>query len=242
MAVVRGIFFLIFLSVLFALGLWGCGKAKLGKIEVSPDKEELLVGESVHFKARGFSDKGDEMPDLEFQWSLDSDIGTIDQSGRFKAEKPGQAIITAYAHGLKGTANVNVTPVQVADETAQKESVEFEAVDDTAPETMEIYSTAFEKHKRGPVKLSHLKHSAEYNVACIDCHHDYQDGINMWTPSNPVQSCASCHDPEETKGEVKKLQTAYHTNCKNCHREMVEAEKSEDAPYKTCSGCHEKKE
>lgn len=242
MADVRSIFFLIFLLVLFALGLWGCGEAKLGKIEVSPDKEELLVGESVDFSARGLSDKGDEMPDLEFQWSLDSDIGTIDQSGRFKTEKPGQGIITASAHGLKGTANVTVTPVQVADKTAQEGSVEFEAVDDTSPEVIEIYSTAYEEHKRGPVKLGHLKHFAEYNAACTDCHHDYQDGINIWTPSDPVQSCASCHDPEGTKGEVKKLQTAYHTNCKNCHREMVEAEKSEDAPYKTCSGCHEEKE
>jgi len=242
MANVRSIFLLIFLLVLFALGLWGCGEAKLDKIEISPDKEELLVGGSVDFNAKGFSDKGNEMPDLEFQWSLDSDIGTVDQSGRFKAEKAGQVIITATAHGLKGTANITVVTVQAADKTAQEKSVELEAVDSIATEVIEIYSTAFAEHKRGPVKLNHLKHFAEYNVACIDCHHDYQDGINMWTPSDPVQSCALCHDPEETKGEVKKLEIAYHTNCKNCHREMVETEKSEDLPYKICSGCHEKKE
>ncbi|MGE5838388.1 MAG: cytochrome c3 family protein, partial [Deltaproteobacteria bacterium] len=29
----------------------------------------------------------------------------------------------------------------------------------------------YKDDKRGPVKLSHKKHSADYNVACTECHH-----------------------------------------------------------------------
>jgi cytochrome c peroxidase len=44
------------------------------------------------------------------------------------------------------------------------------------PEVIKIYDESFKDHKKGPVTFSHKKHSAEYKVACTECHHNYQDG------------------------------------------------------------------
>ncbi|MFC1891273.1 cytochrome c3 family protein [Thermodesulfobacteriota bacterium] len=204
---------LVLLLIFFLMGFWGCSDDEPDKIEITQEKEALQVEEKVALKAVDLSDKGDGMPDQESQQDPDNDIKKSDQSGLPVAEKAVQP--GSKMPGLS---------------------------DDAPPEVIEIYSSAFEEYKKGPVKLSHLKHFAEYNVACIDCHHDYQDGKNVWIPTAPVESCASCHDPKETKGDVKKLQTAYHTNCKNCHKEMLEEGKSEDAPYKKCADCHEDKD
>lgn len=134
--------------------------------------------------------------------------------------------------------DIDLSTLDPSSKSTEEKSVMPGKDGDAPPEVIEIKSPAFEKYKKGSVNLSHLKHFAEYNVACIDCHHDYQDGRNVWIPSAPVQPCSSCHDPKETKGDVKKLQIAYHANCKNCHKEMIEADKSEDAPYKKCGDCH----
>ena len=107
------------------------------------------------------------------------------------------------------------------------------------PDEVIIEGDSYAKDKKGPVKLSHKKHSVEYKVACDDCHHDYQDGKNVWTAEAPVKDCVECHDPAESVGNVKKLQTAYHNNCKKCHKQVNKEGK--EAPAKKCNDCHEKK-
>ena len=238
----RSIYLLFFLWILIPLSFSGCGEATLDKIDIYPDSDELLAGESTAFKAQALSNKGDEMPGLEFQWSLDRDIGVIDQSGRFKAITPGQGTITVSAQGITGTANVVVKRRQAEGKTGQPEMPEAEVVDSAIYNVIAIYNQSFREHKKVPVILSHKKHFTEHNILCTECHHDYKDGKNVWVKTDPVKSCDTCHDPEQDKEEVKKLQTAYHTNCKNCHKELVESGKSEDAPYKSCSGCHKERE
>ena len=106
------------------------------------------------------------------------------------------------------------------------------------PDEVTIENEGYKKDKKGPVKLSHKKHTEEYKVACTDCHHDYQDGNNVWKEGDPVQKCSACHNPLKKEGEVKKLQNAYHRNCKNCHKALEEGKK---APFKKCTECHQKK-
>ena len=53
------------------------------------------------------------------------------------------------------------------------------AADD--PETVVIKDPAFTKYKKGPVTLSHKKHSTDYGVQCKDCHHVYEDGVKTVT-------------------------------------------------------------
>lgn len=111
-----------------------------------------------------------------------------------------------------------------------------------------IYDIAFKKKRYGAIKFSHKKHQDEYKnpkgeaITCTECHHDYQDGKkNVWKEGQPVQLCVECHDPNKSDGEKKKLQLAFHENCKGCHEEVVKAGIAEDAPYKKCVKCMGKK-
>jgi len=102
-----------------------------------------------------------------------------------------------------------------------------------------ISNEGYKSDKKGPVKFSHKKHIEALKIACTDCHHDYKDGKNVWKEGEPVKKCAACHDPLEKKGDVDKLNTAYHNNCKECHKKAVADGK--EAPYKKCNECHQKK-
>jgi len=109
------------------------------------------------------------------------------------------------------------------------------------PDEVVIDCTGYKKNKKGPVKLTHKKHSVDYKVACTDCHHEYKDGKNVYKEGDPVKKCGDCHDPLKKQGKIHKLQNAYHKNCKNCHKALVKEGKSKKAPFKKCNDCHEKK-
>ncbi|MBW1799898.1 MAG: cytochrome c3 family protein [Deltaproteobacteria bacterium] len=108
------------------------------------------------------------------------------------------------------------------------------------PENVTIENDGYKRDKKGHVKLSHKKHSGDYGSKCTDCHHEYNDGKNVWAEGNPVKKCSECHDPLKKKNKKQyKLQNAYHKNCKNCHKTVNKAGKK--APYKKCNNCHQKK-
>jgi hypothetical protein len=109
------------------------------------------------------------------------------------------------------------------------------------PDNIMIQNEGYKTNKKGPVPLSHKKHSVDYKVACTECHHDYQDGKNVWKEGQPVKKCVDCHDPLAKKGNTDKLQNAFHKNCKNCHKELAKADPGKEVPYKKCNDCHEKK-
>lgn len=110
-----------------------------------------------------------------------------------------------------------------------------------APKETLIKNEGYKSDKKGPVKLSHEKHVKEYGAACDSCHHVYEDGKNVWKEEDPVQKCSECHDPNKNKGNAKRLQLAYHKNCKDCHKEYTEKHPDAKAPYKSCNDCHQKK-
>jgi hypothetical protein len=108
------------------------------------------------------------------------------------------------------------------------------------PEKILIESKGYAEVKKGPVPFNHKKHQTDYKIACTECHHIYKDGKNVWKQGDPVQKCSACHDPNEKKDKVDKLQNAFHKNCKDCHKKEVEEGKVKKAPYKKCNDCHEK--
>ncbi len=103
-------------------------------------------------------------------------------------------------------------------------------------EKIVIDNKGYGKDIKGPVNLNHLKHSKDYNAACTDCHHEYKDGNNVWKGGDAVKTCVSCHDPEKTQEKVLKLQTAFHNNCKDCHKKSGK----DTAPSSKCNDCHAK--
>jgi hypothetical protein len=106
------------------------------------------------------------------------------------------------------------------------------------PDQVSIENKGYKEDKKGPVNLTHKKHVTVYKVACTECHHEFKDGKNIWKEGMPVKKCSACHDFEAKKGNADKLQNAYHKNCKDCHKALVEAGKSQNAPFKKCTECH----
>jgi len=108
-----------------------------------------------------------------------------------------------------------------------------------APDEVVIENKGYAKDTKGPVKLTHKKHHADYKVACAECHHVIKDGKNVWKEGDKVQKCSECHNPEKKEGNVLKLNNAYHNNCKDCHKALEEAGKP-TGPFKKCNDCHQK--
>lgn len=107
------------------------------------------------------------------------------------------------------------------------------------PEDMMIDNEGYEPDRKSPVSFSHLNHAEDYEVSCMQCHHEYRDGENVWNEGDPVKKCIECHSPVENQGEVKKLSIAFHKNCKACHRNLAKEGITKDAPYRQCTDCHE---
>jgi hypothetical protein len=117
----------------------------------------------------------------------------------------------------------------------------------TSLKIIKIYAKLFTEHTKGPVMFTHDKHNKEYNIACNDCHHVYENGKNIWKEGMKVDKCEVCHNEATVKREKtlppdlqkKNLKLAFHNNCRMCHRKIKRENPESKAPT-TCSGCHEK--
>ena len=114
------------------------------------------------------------------------------------------------------------------------------AEEEAMPEEIVIDNPVYETDRKGSVYFSHLGHYDDYDVACEDCHHEYEEAENVWTEGESVKKCEICHDPLESKGNIKKLRIAFHNNCKSCHENLFKEDISEDAPYRSCYDCHKR--
>ena len=102
-----------------------------------------------------------------------------------------------------------------------------------------IENEGYSKDRKGPVKFNHVRHALNDKILCWECHHDYTDKKNNWSPWGTTERCVECHMPSEDMENVPNLQKAYHLNCRNCHK-TLEGPQKKNAPYRTCYGCHEK--
>ncbi|MBN1849525.1 MAG: cytochrome c3 family protein [Deltaproteobacteria bacterium] len=114
-----------------------------------------------------------------------------------------------------------------------------EDVDPQDLDTITINNPDYEKDRKGPVVFPHRKHALDYKVLCWECHHNYDDKANVWSPWDETEKCIACHDPSEADGDIVKLQTAYHLNCKICHTERKILQTEDPLAYRKCTTCHE---
>ncbi|MBN2034101.1 MAG: cytochrome c3 family protein [Deltaproteobacteria bacterium] len=103
-----------------------------------------------------------------------------------------------------------------------------------------INNDDYKSKRRGPVTFTHLKHAKEYGVSCWECHHEFEDNLNIWVPWSDTGRCADCHDPKGDE-EMVGLQKAYHANCRDCHR-VLDKQNKKTGPARGCFGCHEKEQ
>jgi hypothetical protein len=99
-------------------------------------------------------------------------------------------------------------------------------------EVMTLKSDALEPHQRPLVRFSHEKHSE--NIACADCHHDYDEAYNKQGTEGGI--CSDCHQEKATKENPVPLDLAFHKQCKQCH--LFHLNKNTSTGPVMCGGCH----
>jgi cytochrome c553 len=115
------------------------------------------------------------------------------------------------------------------------------------PEVITLKSTLWKEHTKSAVTFHHKKHSAEYKIACTECHHVYKDGKNVWKEGDPVKKCQECHTEPTVTGEMKlppdqkklNLKLAFHNDCQECHKQLKMKDRVKYAKIPTtCAQCH----
>jgi hypothetical protein len=112
------------------------------------------------------------------------------------------------------------------------------------PVEIVINNQGYPQDKRAPVRFPHQDHakSARTDFSCDMCHHDYQNGKNIWTKQDPVKRCAECHPYEKKEGQPRSLRFAYHANCRGCHMSLIYQNIARGMPAQKCEDCHKAKE
>lgn len=90
----------------------------------------------------------------------------------------------------------------------------------------------FMNRERPAAAFPHTLHADDLELDCLDCHHIYKDGENVWDESE-ISDCTACHSLE-ADGKIMSAMKAFHANCKGCHLEQNKG------PV-TCGECHPKK-
>ena len=115
------------------------------------------------------------------------------------------------------------------------------------PEEIAMESDVYSTHTKPIIKFTHAKHAEDYSIGCAECHHDYQDGKNIWKQGDAVLKCSGCHSEAKKAKDVKMSKeeqmkkyhyTAIHANCKGCHTALKKEGK--DTGPTTCTKCHVK--
>ena len=81
------------------------------RVSISPNAYEMFRGDNTTLAAKAYDMNGNQVTSSSFTWaSQNTDIATVDQSGKVTGVSLGKAIITATASGITGQAEVDVLP------------------------------------------------------------------------------------------------------------------------------------
>lgn len=95
----------------------------LTDIRISPDEIRAEAGSEQSFQATGYDVYGNEI-EVEPRWTVDGDIGTVDESGRFRAVKAGDGELVATSGRRAGRASIEVVPSELAEIWVEPETSE----------------------------------------------------------------------------------------------------------------------
>ena len=83
-------------------------KGQLSSIKVIPIKQIVSSGKKLQFKVIGFDIGGNELA-VKPTWSVQKDLGVIDDNGLFVAQKTGTGVVIAKSNDIKAAAEIDVT-------------------------------------------------------------------------------------------------------------------------------------
>lgn len=90
----------------------------------------------------------------------------------------------------------------------------------------------FVGRERPAAVFSHAVHADDLGIDCLECHHIYENGENVWDDSEE-SDCTACHKLE-AEGKKMPAVKAFHANCQGCHKDEAKG------PI-TCGECHPRK-
>ncbi|MFW5967403.1 MAG: Ig-like domain-containing protein, partial [Persicimonas sp.] len=96
-------------------------------VEIEPDQTTVIEGESAQFEATAVDEDGETVESARITWdSSNSEVLSLDEEepGRFEANEPGEAIVTASSGGSYGTARVTVEQVPADSVEIEPESLD----------------------------------------------------------------------------------------------------------------------
>src|SRR5207247_2037072 len=82
-------------------------------LHIEPDLASVRTGDIVRFIVRAQTKGGQQVGDIEPEWSLSPGNGQIDQTGSFVGEVPGSYRVSASFAGKTAEAAVEVRPRDV---------------------------------------------------------------------------------------------------------------------------------
>jgi hypothetical protein len=109
--------------------------------------------------------------------------------------------------------------------------------DAESPDKVLIKNDGYRPDRKGPVHFSHAAHADSYAIRCEVCHHEYEDGVNVWEEGEDVPACNECHETDDEDNGMLRLKMAYHKNCQGCHK-VEPSRVSGAAPFNRCNACH----
>ena len=85
------------------------------QIDIQPDGASVVVNQTLQFTATASDFFGNPLPDAQFDWSVTGSLGTIDQTGLFRAATVvGVGSVTAELDGLQKIVPVSLEPDELA--------------------------------------------------------------------------------------------------------------------------------
>lgn len=99
-----------------------------------------------------------------------------------------------------------------------------------------LQDPVYEDPSKPAVKFPHILHAEDLSIDCLNCHHRFEAGKNVWRAGDEVPGCRSCHPYEKSAEEASLIRlkdgNAYHFLCRGCH------EKQGAGPNENCGACH----
>ncbi len=187
---------------------------------------------------------------LVFLVALSLIIGLTACSGDKAEEAPESKILVPENDSKARMPDIETSPDKKVEEAPPAETEPPQVSSKTQGLQAEFFilSPLWKTYKKGRVRFTHENHAGTYKIGCVECHHVYNNGENVWKEGAPVKKCEECHDEPTVKGEKKlsdelqkrNLKLMFHNNCRGCHKKLKKENPNTKAPT-TCGKCHEKK-